>query len=345
MNLGNKIKALRTKAGVTQEKLAEELGVSYQSVSKWENNVCAPDIAMLPRLSVYFGVTIDEIFDLTVEDRLARIENMLLMEQEIPHYAFTEMEQFLKSQLENKCDEGKIYSLLAHLYYHRVASDSEMVTKYAQKSIMAAPDRKECQWLLMKTQGAAVCDWNVKNHNKVIDFYKERIKEHPEIGRNYLYLMDNLLEDNRIGEVREYLEEYKKLEGYTEFMILIYEAQIALAEHKPELAEDKYRELEEQFPESAWVIFELGNYNAEKCEYDKAIAYFERAFALEPKPRYMDALQSIMNIYEIQEKYDKAMECCDRLLEMLKEERNLTEGKMISQVQTEKQRIAEKIRK
>lgn len=65
MELGNKIKTLRLKAGLTQEKLADELNVSFQTVSKWENNVCAPDISMLPKLSVFFGVTIDELFNLT----------------------------------------------------------------------------------------------------------------------------------------------------------------------------------------------------------------------------------------------------------------------------------------
>lgn len=65
MNIGNKIKALRLKASATQEMLAEALGVSSQSVSKWENNVCAPDISLLPEISEFFGVTIDELFDLS----------------------------------------------------------------------------------------------------------------------------------------------------------------------------------------------------------------------------------------------------------------------------------------
>lgn len=51
MDLGSKIKSLRLKAGITQEMMAHELDVSNQSVSKRENNVCAPDIFMLPKLS------------------------------------------------------------------------------------------------------------------------------------------------------------------------------------------------------------------------------------------------------------------------------------------------------
>lgn len=39
MNIGNKIKELRKARGITQESLAESIGISFQAVSKWENNV------------------------------------------------------------------------------------------------------------------------------------------------------------------------------------------------------------------------------------------------------------------------------------------------------------------
>ena len=77
MNIGNKIKQLRLKSGLTQEQLAAKLGISAQSVSKWETEVTMPDISMLPLLSNEFGVTIDELFDLSVEQKLSRIERRL----------------------------------------------------------------------------------------------------------------------------------------------------------------------------------------------------------------------------------------------------------------------------
>ena len=70
MNIGNKIKQLRLKAGLTQEQLAMNLGISAQSVSKWETAVTMPDISLLPLLSSLLGVTIDEIFDLTRDQKL-----------------------------------------------------------------------------------------------------------------------------------------------------------------------------------------------------------------------------------------------------------------------------------
>ena len=67
MEIGSKIKQLRYKCGLTQEQLASRLGISAQSVSKWENAVAMPDITLLPMLAEVFGVSIDELFDLTVK--------------------------------------------------------------------------------------------------------------------------------------------------------------------------------------------------------------------------------------------------------------------------------------
>lgn len=67
LNVGNKIKELRKKRGITQEQLAESIGVSFQAVSKWENSIALPDIALVPSLASYFGVSLDTLFDFNSE--------------------------------------------------------------------------------------------------------------------------------------------------------------------------------------------------------------------------------------------------------------------------------------
>ena len=60
--LTEQIKARRKALHLTQEAMAEVLGVTAQAISKWENNVTTPDIELLPKLAIYFGVKIDELF-------------------------------------------------------------------------------------------------------------------------------------------------------------------------------------------------------------------------------------------------------------------------------------------
>lgn len=62
MKLGANIRALRQHGGMTQEQVAARLGVTYQAVSKWENETNTPDIALLPQIAELFGVTIDALF-------------------------------------------------------------------------------------------------------------------------------------------------------------------------------------------------------------------------------------------------------------------------------------------
>lgn len=61
VSLADKLKELRKLKNVSQEKLAEYLGVSFQAISKWENGVTSPDILLLPGIARYYGITVDEL--------------------------------------------------------------------------------------------------------------------------------------------------------------------------------------------------------------------------------------------------------------------------------------------
>lgn len=61
--IGNNILTLRRKKGVTQEVLADFIGVTKTSVSKWETGTTMPDIQMLPLLASYFEVSVDELIN------------------------------------------------------------------------------------------------------------------------------------------------------------------------------------------------------------------------------------------------------------------------------------------
>lgn len=62
MTIGKNIADLRKSNGMTQEQLAETLGVSSQTVSKWENEVTMPDIMLLPVIAGCFDITVDEVY-------------------------------------------------------------------------------------------------------------------------------------------------------------------------------------------------------------------------------------------------------------------------------------------
>lgn len=73
IDLRNTLRTLRRQKNVTQEDLANYLGITPQSVGKWERGEGYPDITLLPKIALYFGITVDELLNV---DK-ARIEEKI----------------------------------------------------------------------------------------------------------------------------------------------------------------------------------------------------------------------------------------------------------------------------
>ena len=77
IKIGEKIRLLRKKNDVTQDKLAYHLGVTPQAVSRWESGVCYPDMNYLPVIADYFSVTMDELLCYSGTQKAAKVEEYL----------------------------------------------------------------------------------------------------------------------------------------------------------------------------------------------------------------------------------------------------------------------------
>lgn len=67
MNLGNSLFQARKKCGFSQEDVAEKLGVSRQTVSKWETDETVPDIRQSKKMAVLYHVSLDELIDFDID--------------------------------------------------------------------------------------------------------------------------------------------------------------------------------------------------------------------------------------------------------------------------------------
>ena len=77
IQLGEKIKSHRKQKNISQEVFANYLGVSFQAVSKWENNYTMPDGTMIPAIASFFGVSTDELFDFNVYEIEQNVEKIV----------------------------------------------------------------------------------------------------------------------------------------------------------------------------------------------------------------------------------------------------------------------------
>ena len=159
MDIGKKIKTLRLVKGFTQEKLAQELKVTPQAVSRWENGQSLPDITMLPQISVCFGVRIDDLFELSDESRFERIENMTVKEEFLTRADFDDAERFYKERLTLDAQEAKSLRGLADLYNHRADGYHRKAEMLAKRALEVEPEVKAGHSILSYAANGACWDW------------------------------------------------------------------------------------------------------------------------------------------------------------------------------------------
>lgn len=325
--IGKKIRTLRLQKGMTQEELASKLNMSSQAISKWENNVTMPDIQILPDLSVILGVTIDELFALTDDTHLIRIENMISNVRFISKDDFDYAEQFLKERLNDEERKSQCLTLLAELHIHRSDEHREIASHYAKDALILAPDKKRNHNALRDAENGVIFDWNFSNHHKLIEYYKNFVPNHPDYWRGYVWLMNYFIADGRCAEAKETLEQLNSI--HPGYLYPLYGGLICKEEGKLSQALALWEQMTERYSHEWLAWSSRGDCMAKLCRYDEAIEYYSKGYELQPHPKYTDSLQAISHIYEIQGKYDKAIEKLQEIIVLLEKDWKVTEGKTV----------------
>ena len=129
MEIGLMIKKLRLSKGMTQMDLAERLGISVQTVSRWENEVNYPDISLLPQLTELFGVTADYLLGIDTSSKKIRLNRTIqIFELDSIEDANHLIEQFAKTPF-------------PRMVTHKIEESQQVVTLTVEKEFGVELDR------------------------------------------------------------------------------------------------------------------------------------------------------------------------------------------------------------
>lgn len=324
MEIGKKIKQLRQHKGITQEVLADTLNVSFQAVSKWENGSTSPDIGLLPAISAYFGVTIDDLFALGEDAHVERIENMLenqryLSEQD-EQYAI----RYLTDKITRETDLAKSHGLLATVYNKLARQLQEKASYHAKRAIAYKPNEKQYHVDLVEALRGVSVDWNYATNGELINFYKDFVAHNPESRSGYLWLLDHLIADGRLEEAKAALEQLKQVDsGY---IGLVYQGKINKAAGLLSEALNNWDEAVTVYPDNWLSYFSRADEKARLGRFEEALRDYEMGMSIQAKPRFYDGFESQALIYEIMGNLDKAIEMRQAIVDLLKEEWHINFG-------------------
>lgn len=148
LRIAENIMKLRKQKGITQEELANFLGVTKASVSKWENGQSMPDIILLPEIATYFDVTVDRLMGYEPQLSKEQIQKLYgeLGEQfaQLPfEEAFAKSEAYLMNGEVEKADTFTQASMYLHLLL-LVADSTSFLTQHMQ-------EREVCEETIQRT--------------------------------------------------------------------------------------------------------------------------------------------------------------------------------------------------
>ena len=324
MEMGKEIRRLRNERGLTQEALAAALNVTAQTVSKWECGNSIPDVQLLPEIAIYFGVSIDQLFAMSPEQQMERIENHIYDRGMFTEAEERQLEQQLGVFAEDPALEGQAKLLLTKLYNNQAEQYRLLAVELGKEAVEKTGGDRDAVSELANAWGSYMPDWNVRNHHALIDWFSDYCRRHPDNRAALMWLLDNLIDDRRLTEAREWLEKLAWIDR--SFRTPMYRYLIALAAGEKDESEKQLHELE-ALADSEWCCaLTLGDICTQRQEYDEAVAWYRRGQQLQPSPKFTDSATSIAHICEIRGDREGAIEAYREVLRLMKEDWGIVSG-------------------
>ena len=263
------LKRLRIAKNMTQEQAAEALGVSTQTVSRWECNTTLPDVTILPKIAALYCVTIDDLYKetSTAYDNYAQRLGSVFEASHKPEdfmQAYVEYQKLLKSG-KYTTEDLRLYGIL-YQYMMQVCRDKaeEIFDRVIKKGSAEHP---EVYWSTRRQKGYFL--WEIGRNQENIDAFLPLV----EAGSTDLNEWICLIQAYTFGSNYDTAWEW-------------------------------VQKAEAKFPESAILHIYAGDLMRSMKRYDEAFPHWKRA--LEMEPEWCDSAYSMASCYEEIGDYENA---------------------------------------
>lgn len=328
LKIGAAIKRFRTERGITQEELADKIGVSFQAVSKWETNTTTPDIAVIPQLALFFGVSIDALFSMNHDDYMERIGTMLRDEHTISPENFVWAERYLRGVICEEPQNNDARTLLVELYEHRENRDTLNAGSLCEEGLLLDPS-------------------NLALHGKLIRIRRKR-DETDRLTAFYESLSGKFPEDETTKE--KFIEVLIGAGNYERAKALI-----ASPPHKPVyalfLGDIEMLTGNRDAAVSAWssaakkhendhsLLFEAAERFDRHGFAETAISLYEQSYENAPAPKELDSVYARAFLYTNIGRKEDAVSMWNLILRSLSEDYGVTDGECVDWAKREIEKL------
>ncbi|MCL2517071.1 MAG: helix-turn-helix domain-containing protein [Oscillospiraceae bacterium] len=202
ISIGKTIKRLRAEKGVTQEELAKYLNITFQSVSKWETDAATPDTMLLPKIAIFFGVAIDDLFAVGDVNHFETVDKILEEPgEELSDSSFLYAKRYLVGLLEENAENTEALRRMVDLYKKRIDGYTEIAGRYSEQLINTDLNNHQFHQTYARLRGV---QWDYEPIGwRFFRFYDNFIKKYPDNKEAQVNLHNAYVQTDRYKEADE----------------------------------------------------------------------------------------------------------------------------------------------
>ncbi|RKM56896.1 helix-turn-helix domain-containing protein [Butyrivibrio sp. CB08] len=308
LKLAEKIKNYRKEMELTQEGLAEAIGVTVGAVSKWENGNNVPDILTLMQLANFFNISMDELLGLeltskNVDDMCAKVEE-LARDHEYEQAAIE-----VNNALTRFPNNFKVLLTCANLYYYKYMhwmekKDSEKAISYYEMALDRIKQNTDPDISEYSIKGRIAYLYRETDPEKAI----EHLKQINYGGTNNVSIAMILLDQGRVDEAFEYFS-YAIIKSFTEQLNTVFYLGGAFSTvgKKAEIRKAlEMLDVEIKFVEGSFIDGKVSY-----CHKTKALLYIVKACLYSRLGETEEMNKCVKKAYKLAREYDTACDVDD----------------------------------
>lgn len=329
LKIGATIKKLRIERGITQEELANRMCVSFQAVSKWETNATTPDIAILPQLALFFGVSIDTLFSMNRDDYIERISKMIRDEYSIAPENFLWAERYLKGMLSEENQNNNARILLVELYEHRENRDLLACGRLCEEGLLIEPSNIALIGKLTRIREKR------DESDRLIEFFEALYSKNKQNDILVETLIDIYIKHGRCDDAASLMLSSKKRPIFE-----LYQGDIELALGRKDKAIALWRSAANENHRDCELLFKIAERFDNIHDIDVALQLYQQSYEAAPVPKELDALYAQAFLYTKIKKNAEAIDVWKMIIKSLAEDYGVEDGECVDWAKREIQKLS-----
>ena len=329
LKLGAAIKKLRTERGITQEELANRMCVSFQAVSKWETNATTPDIAILPQLALFFGVSIDTLFSMNRDDYIERISKMIRDDYSIAPENFLWAERYLKGMLSEENQNNNARILLVELYEHRENRDLLACGRLCEEGLLIEPSNIALIGKLTRIREKR------DESDRLIEFFEALYSKNKQNDILVETLIDIYIKHGRCDDAASLMLSSKKSPIFE-----LYQGDIELALGRKDKAIALWRSAANENHRDCELLFKIAERFDNIHDIDAALQLYQQSYEAAPVPKELDALYAQAFLYTKIKKNAEAIDVWKMIIKSLADDYGINDGECVDWAKREIQKLS-----